>query len=297
MTSQAKLRVCRTTVVILCSSLALTFFFLSSNVFGMMASKVHLPNLLSESLGKVGHVCNGSVESSKGNWRPFNSSSSSDSFRAPVYPLYDLWTACGDESRRFLKYERKDDCTVLDSMEAASRLGNRSIYFVGDSLTGELFYSIRWLRRRVIVYNSLWVQPSFGTAVTALSCSQGWEGTYETNNWLLDSLRRYAGWEKSRKAARETCGMVLLQDACTHCGLPTIWRTLASAPPRESDVLVVNLGTWYNMGPVEELEHLLSFLDTLKFPEELSGLKLTSWIRHQLHLANFNTVDKCGGHC
>ena len=247
--------------------------------------------------GRSSLFCNGSLEHSQGSW----SSNRSDSLRQPttLYPLYDLWSACGDERRRFTQYVRKNDCFIPDLMTAVRWLGNRTLYFAGDSLTGELYYSIRWLRRRAILYNSLWVQPSLKTAVTALSCSQGWEGAYETNSELLDAMRKFLGWERRRQSSRETCGTSLLENLCTHCGWPTLSEALAVPPsPRNDDVLVLNIGRWYEWRSIaswEQFEQMMSFLNALEFPEGLRGMQLVGWTRQQLNLANFSAVDKCGG--
>ncbi|CAE8719365.1 unnamed protein product [Polarella glacialis] len=98
-------------------------------------------------------LCDGSWDDSQGWWQPLISGGAKGS--ADPLPLYDLWSGCGDDHAVYNGYVRNSSCVVLDLKTGIRKLGMRRIHVAGDSISHELYHSLKWLRRRSLLEDGL----------------------------------------------------------------------------------------------------------------------------------------------
>lgn len=247
---------------------------------------IRLNQTLSTELTDRGRLCNGSRHDTEGWWTPLAPGSS-----PRLLPMQDLWHNCGLGQPIFGSYVRRSGCHILEPEDALISLGRRNLHFMGDSVTRELFDSIRWVRRRVLLYEAFYGREGFSllSAITSLKCSLGWEFRYETNNWALDALRVWLGWERRVEDHELHCGMAYMP-MCNTCGSKPFTEAIEKFTFEPKDILLMNIGAWYNANQTgSSLGDFVQLLSTLTVPHSpsLKGMDRVHWMRQQLHAWGF----------
>ena len=149
-------------------------------------------------------------------------------------------------------------CTLLEVEEATRRLGDRSIFTLGDSLTAHLSHSLRWLRRRALLETmcSFDPDPYRVTSLVTVSDLRSWLP------WVRDKESRSewvgCAWQPTTKRDRAIeppmlksgCGVAFQSIGAPWGPDVNFSATFAPIEARTTvgtvEVLLLNLGVWYN---------------------------------------------------